>query len=205
MPSLPALVLFCGVYVLAVATPGPGVTTIVARVLACGLKGAPAFIAGFVAGDLIWFTFAATGLTIVAQTFGTVFVIIKYLGVAYLLYLAWKLWTAPVAGSEVKRAENADSSRRLFLAGLALTLGNPKVMVFFLAILPTVIDLQHIGWDGMIIMWALCAVLLSAVLGGYALLAHQARRRVATPRAVRIVNRTCGAAIAGTAAAIAAR
>jgi threonine/homoserine/homoserine lactone efflux protein len=50
------------VYVLAVATPGPGVAAVIARSLGHGLRGAPAFIAGFMVGDLIWFTFAATGL-----------------------------------------------------------------------------------------------------------------------------------------------
>ena len=49
------LLTFCAVYALAVATPGPGVAAIIARSLAHGLKGAPAFIAGFVVGDLVWF------------------------------------------------------------------------------------------------------------------------------------------------------
>jgi threonine/homoserine/homoserine lactone efflux protein len=59
--SLYGLSIFAAVYVLAVASPGPGVAAIVARVLGRGTRGAPAFIAGFLVGDLIWFTFAATG------------------------------------------------------------------------------------------------------------------------------------------------
>ena len=82
-------------YALAVATPGPGVAAIIARSLAHGFKGAPAFVAGFVVGDLVWFGIAATGLAALAKTAATVFVAIKWAGVAYLLYLAWKLWTAP--------------------------------------------------------------------------------------------------------------
>jgi threonine/homoserine/homoserine lactone efflux protein len=89
------LSVFCLVYAFAVASPGPGVAAVVARALGRGLSGAPAFIAGFLAGDLIWFTLAATGLAMLAQTAHTVFVVVRYAGAAYLLYLAWRLWTTP--------------------------------------------------------------------------------------------------------------
>ena len=87
------LLTFCAVYALAVAAPGPGVAAVIARGLAHGLKGTPAFIAGFMVGDLVWFAIAATGLAALAKTAATAFVAIKWTGVAYLLYLAWKLWT----------------------------------------------------------------------------------------------------------------
>ena len=99
--TLYGLLTFCTVYALAVATPGPGVAAVIARSLAHGAKGAPAFIAGFLVGDLLWFTIAATGLAALARTAATLFVSIKWVGVAYLLYLAWKLWIAPAARVEV--------------------------------------------------------------------------------------------------------
>src|SRR5262249_51151259 len=88
------LSVFALVYVVAVATPGPGVAAVIARSLGRGLHGAPAFIAGFMVGDLIWFTCAATGLAMLAQSAYTVFLVVKYAGVAYLLYLAYRLWNA---------------------------------------------------------------------------------------------------------------
>src|SRR6185369_7460733 len=93
--TLYGMAVFGLVYCLAVASPGPGVAAIVARSLARGTQGAPAFIAGFLVGDLVWFTFAATGLAALAQAAYAVFVVVKYVGVAYLLYLAYRLWTAP--------------------------------------------------------------------------------------------------------------
>src|SRR6204780_2707039 len=86
---------FCAVYFLAVATPGPGVAAVIAQGLARGSAGAPAFIAGFVVGDLLWFCAAALGLAALAQTAHAVFVLVRYAGALYLLYLAYKLWTAP--------------------------------------------------------------------------------------------------------------
>src|SRR3979411_92437 len=127
------LSVFCLAYALAVAVPGPGVAAIIARSLGHGLRGAPAFIGGFLVGDLIWFTFAATGLAMLAQTAYTVFLVVKYAGVAYLLYLAHRLWTAPAKAMDASAEVVRDRPAQLFLGSLALTLGNPKTMIFFLA------------------------------------------------------------------------
>src|ERR1700759_426414 len=93
--SLHGLGLFCLVYLLATASPGPGIAAVVARVLSRGTHGLVAFIAGFVVGDLIWFTCAATGMAALAQTAHVAFMLVKYAGATYLLYLAYRLWTAP--------------------------------------------------------------------------------------------------------------
>src|ERR1700749_2407134 len=89
-----SLVLFVAVYFAAVAMPGPRVAALIARVLGQGLKGVAPFIAGYFVGDMIWLTFAATGLAVIAKTFAGVFIAIKFAGVAYLLYLAWRMATA---------------------------------------------------------------------------------------------------------------
>src|SRR5580700_4978450 len=89
--SLSSLLLFVGIYAAAVATPGPGVAAIVARVLAQGLSGVAPFIAGFVVGDLVWFAIAATGLAVLAHEFAALFSAIRWAGAAYLLWLAWRI------------------------------------------------------------------------------------------------------------------
>src|SRR5262249_10308224 len=93
--TLSSLMLFAAVYFFAVSTSEPGVAALVARVLGQGLKGVAPFIAGYFVGDMVWLTFAATGLAVVAKTFAGVFVAIKFAGAAYLLYLAWRMATAP--------------------------------------------------------------------------------------------------------------
>jgi threonine/homoserine/homoserine lactone efflux protein len=207
--TLYGLAVFCIVYALAVASPGPGVAAVVARSLVRGTRGAPAFIAGFVIGDLVWFTIAVTGLAALAQTASAVFAIIKYAGAAYLLYLAWRMWTAPATGADADAADDpradAESQRpsRLFAGSLALTLGNPKTMVFFLALLPTVVQLDRLTVAGFAEIAAVIAVVLPAVLGAYVLAAARARRLLQNPRAVRIVNRTGASVMAGAAIAVA--
>jgi threonine/homoserine/homoserine lactone efflux protein len=204
--SLYGLLVFSAIYMLAVASPGPGVAAVIARSLAKGTRGAPAFIAGFLVGDLIWFSFAATGLAALAQSAHTVFVVVKYAGAAYLLYLAYKLWTAPaVAADEAPDLEHGQKPFQLFLGSLALTLANPKTMVFFLALLPTVVSLEQLTLLGFVEMVVAISILLPLTLGAYVLLAARARRVFKSATAVRRINRGTGAAMACAAVAVATR
>jgi threonine/homoserine/homoserine lactone efflux protein len=203
--SVYGLLTFCAVYALAVATPGPGVAAVIARSLAHGFKGAPAFVAGFVVGDLVWFSIAATGLAALARTAATVFVIIKWAGVVYLLYLAWKLWTAPAERVAVRDDDDRQHGWRAFIASLMLTLANPKAILFFLALLPTVIDLASLNAVRFAEISAAIALVLPAVLFSYVFLAARARELFTTPQAVRRLNRSSGVAMAGAAVVVATR
>jgi threonine/homoserine/homoserine lactone efflux protein len=199
------LLTFCAVYALAVAAPGPGIAAIVARGLAHGMKGVPAFIAGFVVGDLVWFAIAATGLAALARTAATLFVAIKWAGVAYLLFLAYKLWTAPAKQVEVGAEDRKQHGWSAFLASLMLTLANPKAILFFLALLPTVIDLASMNTARFLEISAVIIVVQPTVLGAYALLAARARELFTTPKAIRRLNRSSGIAMAGAAVVVATR
>lgn len=202
--TLSGLLLFCAAYALAVASPGPGIAALVARVLARGPRGIWLFILGFVVGDLVWFTIAAGGLTMLARTMDGVFIVLRYAGAAYLLYVAWKLWTAPVrwVDDSGAAAPPAERGSRLFLSGLTICLGNPKVIVFFTALLPTVVDLPSLTLSGALLLAACIAVLISAIIGGYALAAARARRLLRSSRAMRLVNRGTGAVMASAAVAV---
>jgi threonine/homoserine/homoserine lactone efflux protein len=203
--SLYGLFVFSAVYFLAVATPGPGVAAVVARSLAQGAQGAPAFIAGFLIGDLIWFTVAATGLAALAQTAHVVFVAVKYAGATYLLYLAYRLWTTPVSTEPENVVDSGQKPLQLFVGSLALTLANPKTMIFFLALLPTVVELERLTLAGFLEVVTAISLVLPLVLGGYVLLASRARRMFRNPAALKRLNRGTGAAMACAAVAVATR
>jgi threonine/homoserine/homoserine lactone efflux protein len=200
------LLTFCAVYFAAVATPGPGVAAVIAQSLARGTRGAPAFIAGFVVGDLIWFCGAALGLSALAQTAHLAFVVVKYAGAAYLLFLAYKLWTAP----GMPLVESGDpvivqQRSTLFWSSLTLTLGNPKPMLFFVALLPTVVPLEHLSAVGYLEIAAAIAVVLPATLGIYVLIASRARAWFRNPASNKLVSRGSGTLMAAAAVAIASR
>jgi threonine/homoserine/homoserine lactone efflux protein len=201
--TLSSLLLFAAVYFAAVATPGPGIAALIARVLAHGLKGVAPFIAGYVVGDMIWLLLAGTGLSVLAHAFAGLFVALKYAGAAYLLYGAWSLVTAraPTPGP----APAASSGRRAFLSSLSLTLGNPKVMIFFFSIMPLVVDVGTLTRAALAELAAASALIISATLAAYALAANRARALLRSTRAMRIAHRAAGGVMAGVAVAVATR
>jgi threonine/homoserine/homoserine lactone efflux protein len=201
--TLSSLILFAAVYFAAVATPGPGVAALIARVLGQGLRGVAPFIAGYFVGDMIWLTFAATGLAVIAKTFAGVFVAIKFAGAAYLLYLAWRMATAPAAVDATPSA--ATQGSRAFLGSLSLTLGNPKVMIFFLSIMPLVVDLRMLTLLALFELAVVCAIVIFSTLALYALAANRVRTLLRSTGAMRCINRAAGGLMAGAAVAIATR
>lgn len=199
-----SLFIFAGALLVAAGSPGPSIAALVARVISRGFRDVFPFLAAMWIGEAIWLSMAAFGLAFVAQTFHLAFVIVKWVGVAYLAYLAWKMWTAPVAVGD-GGMPSEDSPAKLFLAGMAVTLGNPKIMMFYLALLPTIIDLDSVtvlGWAELTLTMALVLV---AVDLAWVLAAAQARKLLRSERAMRVANRISAAAMGGAAAAIAAR
>ena len=200
-----ALLVFAGALVVAAASPGPTIAALVARVIGRGVDGAGAFAAGLILGELVWLAAAIFGIAVVAQTFHEVFLVIKYAGAAYLIYLAYRIWTAPVAARDIAADTRPDGRTRLFLAGLALTLGNPKVGAFYLALLPNLIDLARVGIFGTIELASICVAILAVVYGAYVVAAARARALFRSPRAMRLLNRTSGTLMAGAAVAVATK
>ena len=202
--ELTALAIFAGALFINSSSPGPSVAALVARVLTGGWRSVMPLLAAMWIGEAMWLTAAVFGLSVMAQTFYWAFVIVKYLGVAYLLYLAYRMWTAP---SEVRDGAlpSGDSSWRLFFTGMAITLGNPKIMVFYLALLPSIVDLARISLMGWVELTVTMVAVIVAVDLTWVMIAAQARRWLKSPRAVRIANRTGATAMGGAALVIATR
>ncbi len=202
--DLGSLVLFAGALLVAAGSPGPSIAALVARVLARGVRDVLPFLAAMWIGEAIWLSLAVFGLAVIAQSFHLAFTVIKWAGVAYLLWLAVKMWTAPVH-ADASRLPPPDAPAKLFAAGMAVTLGNPKIMVFYLALLPAIIDLDAVTMAGWAELTATMALVLIAVDLGWALAAAQARRLLKSAAAMRIANRASATVMAGAAAAIAGR
>jgi threonine/homoserine/homoserine lactone efflux protein len=200
-----SLLIFAGALLIAAGWPGPSIAALVARVIARGWRDVLPFVAAMWIGEAIWLTLAVYGLAALADALHGAFVVVKYLGVAYLLYLAWKMWFAPVGLASDDPAPRAGSPIRMFLAGLAVTLGNPKIMVFYLALLPTIIDLAGVTLVAWLELTSIMLVILAAIDAAYIVLAARARRLLRSPRALRIANRASATVLGGAAATIAAQ
>ena len=189
---------------IAAAIPGPGMTAIVARALGSGFRETFFMGLGLVLGDMVYLTAVILGLAFVAQTFQEAFMVLKFAGAAYLLYIAWKLWTAGLLPQDLQ-AKKSTSIGMSFLSGLFITLGNPKTMLFYVALVPTLIDIRGIGLPEYALLIGLTFTILMAVLLPYILLASKARALLKRPSALTILNRTAAGILAGTAAMIATR
>jgi threonine/homoserine/homoserine lactone efflux protein len=202
--ALSGLMVFALALIVVAGSPGPSVAALIARVLTNGLREVLPFLAAMWLGEALWLACAVAGLAVVARTWAMVFIALKFVGVVYLMFLAWKMWFAPTAVQE-GRLPSGQSSTRMFLAGLTVTLGNPKIMVFYLALLPTIIDLSRVGPLAWFELTLTMLTVLMIVDLSWALLAIRARKLLTSPRAVKIANRASATVMAGAAAAIAAR
>jgi len=205
MLDVSTLAVFALALVLAAGSPGPSIAALVARVLTRGWHDVAPFVAAMWIGEVVWMTCAVAGLAAIAETFHLAFVVIKYAGVAYLVYLAWQMWRAPVSIGDDSLAPAASSAVRMFLAGLSVTLGNPKIMVFYLALLPSIINLENLSVAGWAALSAIMIVVLALIDIAYIVLASRTRLLLRSPSAMRLANRVGAAAMGSAAAVIATR
>jgi threonine/homoserine/homoserine lactone efflux protein len=188
-------VAFAAAVSLFAATPGPAIVACVAWALSAGFASTLSFAAGIVFGDVVFLLFAIYGLAAVATVLDELFLTVRVLGGLYLIWLGWRAWRSDV---DVPVSENpsGSSAGHGFRAGLLLTLGNPKVILFYLGFLPAFMDLSELsGRDVAWVVTLLVGVLMS-VNSAYAWAAAGARGWIRSSAAVRRLNRGAGMVMA---------
>lgn len=183
-------------------TPGPGVFATVSKALASGFRSAIPVVAGIVVGDLVFLMLAIFGLAAIAEEFAALFTIIKYLGAGYLIYLGIKLVRSQ-PGAVV--SPQASSGRYSFFAGLSITLGNPKVILFYLGFLPTFVDMTTLATGDIAIVATIVSVVLGTVMAFYAFTASRARKLFRSSVAMNRMNKTAGGVMIGTGSVLLAK
>ena len=194
-----SLLAYAAALSIAAIIPGPGVAALVGQSMGSGLRAALFLLAGITLGDVVYLTVAVAGLSAIAQAFSGVFMVVKVLGGLYLIWLAYKLWTARAGITEVQSAETS-SMAGSFLTGFSVTLGNPKTIVFYLALLPTVLDLNTVSFGKWAALAVVTVAVLFATLAPYAILASRARALMKRPAALQRLNRFAAGIIGATGA-----
>lgn len=189
-----AITFFLAIFVFSV-TPGPGVFAILARALVHGAKSCTLLAFGMVISDLVYLVLACFGLATIADNWAEVFLAIRYLGAAYLIYLGYKMFkTIP----QVKEEANATLSKTKassfsgFTQGFLISASNPKVILFYIAFLPTFIDLTILQVQDIVLISCLASI---ALMAGLMLIAFGAGRMASmlkTPLAHKRLNRGAG-------------
>ena len=185
-----------GVMFVGALIPGVSVLAVSARSATFGFIHGFFTTLGIVLGDIIFILFAIFGLSVLADTMGSLFVLVKYLGGAYLIWLGIALWRSE--SKAVQAAGVIDSSLlSSFLTGLFITLGDQKAILFYLGFFPAFLDLSTISYfdTGIIIVIAIVAV--GGVKLGYVYMADRAGLFFKSTGAVKRINITAGTILIG--------
>lgn len=194
---------FAAAFFVFAASPGPDNMTIVARTITHGALSGIAYGIGTVAGILIFLTLAAFGLSLIAQEIGVVMTVLRYGGAAYLIWMGVKMWTAPAVVPELQPAGGRQGLLSILLTGFVLNLGNPKMPLFYVALLPNIVG-TSLNVDHLAVLAAVILGVEVLVIGGHVMLAVRARKLLRSERIVKRVNRVAGSVMIGSGVAVAA-
>lgn len=186
------LLLYAGALLVLFLTPGPVWVALIARALSGGFHAAWPLALGVVVGDVLWPFLAILGVTWIVSVYGEFLVALKW--IACLTFL--------IMGGLILRSADktiASDSRLTrpgmwagFLAGLAVILGNPKAILFYMGMLPGFFDLTALTW---LDIAAICFMSFLVPLIGNLILAasiHRAKAFLISPTALRRTNITSG-------------
>jgi homoserine/homoserine lactone efflux protein len=139
--SAKLLLVFAITELLLSLTPGPAVLLIISQGMSVGFRSSLTGILGILAGNVVYFSLSALGLGALLQASATLFQIIRWLGIAYLILLGARMLLRRRTEKEsVSRRAESKGSLQLFSQGVATQLSNPKAIVFFTALLPQFIS-----------------------------------------------------------------
>lgn len=142
--TVTALLLFALTEFFLSMSPGPAVFLVVSQGIRGGFRSSIAGTLGILVGNAIYFAISALGVGAVLLTSQTLFLVIKWCGAAYLIFLgAQLLYNSFVATDAPEESSNVVvPKRRLFRQGLLIQLANPQAILYFVAIVPQFMDVQ---------------------------------------------------------------
>ena len=186
---------FVAAIVVFLAIPGPGNLALITSTSKGGMAGGLMATLGVIAGDQVLMWLAVAGVAAVLTTYPAAFVAIQSLGAVYLAWLGWKMLMAKPGDAPVLNIR----PRQYFQQALAITLLNPKAIVFYMAFFPLFVDPQtHLGLISFAVMAATIAALTFLYGLGMTLLTHYlAERMRANPKVGRVLEKVAGIFLVG--------
>jgi homoserine/homoserine lactone efflux protein len=180
-------------------SPGPGAVTTMNSSLNYGFRRAYIAILGLQAGWAAQIIIVAIGLGALIAASHTLYALIKYIGVAYLIYLGVIKWREGAGSFTQERRRRDWSARREFVRAMLIDLTNPKATVFLIAFMPQFLDPERAQLPQIAIICATLVAVDIVVMSGYNILSLSMKRWMRDERAMRIQNRIAGALLIGAA------
>ena len=170
--------------------PGAGVVYAITTGIQGGLKGNFWCRIGLAVGILVLMTASVSGLGVIVANSPTIFTVLRFIGIAYLIYLGIKAWRAPATSLIADGAIPAHYGRRQFAEAFMLQITNPQPLVFFISLLPQFIDQKLAYIPQVVIMTVVYSFLVFAVMTIYTFAVARARTFFKSPQASLILRRT---------------
>ncbi|MFW1882389.1 LysE family transporter [Acinetobacter baumannii] len=170
-------------------SPGAGAIASMSSGLNYGFRHGYWNVIGLQIALLIQIMIVAAGVGVLFATTPLAFQAVKWFGVAYLLYLAYLQWTAPIKDIEIQHEKKDKSVSALLFNGFVVNISNPKAIVFLLAVLPQFLDLSKPQWIQYLIMAATMVTIDLIVMAGYTGLASKVLRLLRSPKQQKYLNR----------------
>ena len=184
--------LFTLIATVTILSPGPGVLLTLTNSIRYGFFGAIGGIVGIAFGTFIVAGLSATSVGVILATSAMAFMVMKYIGAAYLIYLGIKLWRSPITKLDTS-SRTAGNIKVQFFEGLTIQLTNPKAVFFFMSIFPQFVDFSSSQYVSKFLMLVVTYSSLNLLIHFlYAYLARSARNWLSTEKGGRIVNRAGG-------------
>jgi threonine/homoserine/homoserine lactone efflux protein len=188
---------------LVLVIPGPTVTLVISYALGAGRGAALAIVAGVALGDLTAVTLSLAGLGAILSASAELFMVVKWIGAAYLVFLGVQIWRMPPVAQQAEGAP-LHARRKMLLHAWAVTALNPSAIVFFVAFLPQFAATDRPVLPQLALLGATFVAMATVNAAAYAGLAGMARRAITRPSVLRMVNRIGGGILIGAGVAAAA-
>jgi homoserine/homoserine lactone efflux protein len=184
-------------------SPGPGVFSSISSGLHHGFRLGMWNGIGMQLSSLVWVSVVALGLGAILMASETLFNVIKWIGVAYLIYLGIVTWRSRPRTFVEDTDDRTHTAREIFMRGFLVNMTNPKGIIFFAAILPQFIDVARPQLPQYVILAATTFVVDVAVMLAYTALAAKVIAVMRDERHLKWVNRTLGGAFVAAGVALA--
>ncbi|WP_137938626.1 LysE family translocator [Chitinivorax sp. B] len=173
-------------------SPGPAVLQVVGHAISNGWWRAQASVLGILAGNVIYCGLSALGLGAILLASPTLFNVIRYAGVAYLIYIGLKRMLSPTSVLQVKAGVTSHQPMALFRQSLVLQISNPKSILFFGAMLPNFIGSNDHAGLRIMVLGLLAIVLEFPILLAYSVVGARIAAVVENERYRRMLDIVCG-------------
>ncbi|NQY52874.1 MAG: LysE family translocator [Campylobacteraceae bacterium] len=190
------LTFFFAIFIFSI-TPGPGVFALISNSLSNGFKSSIPLALGMTISDIVYLILAFYGLVSLAQNYAQIFDFIRIMGGIYLVYLGYKIFFSKSDDNIENEKKSYKSFIKNFLKGFFISASNPKVIIFYIAFLPTFVDINNLSRNDMIIS---SFITFFALMSGLLLIsfwANKAKKALKSQKSIKILNRSAGSIMAG--------